>query len=694
MSVSTRPGRRLADFSAASPLVLAAALVSASPAIAAPDDASTVGEVIVTATRSERSLADVPVSASIVTSDQIAQTPAKSLDDVLRRIPSLDVPIAASYQTHPTSLNVSMRGLGGIRALVLLDGVPLNDPFFGYVQWNRVPLETIERVEVVRGGGATLWGNYAMGGVVNVLTKAPDHDELILQGGGGSYGTYRGDAYAGWAASDAVKLGLEAAVSHTDGFNTAPADLRGPVNVPTSFTAHNAAFTGTLAPRTGLTGHFRIGYHDNDQVLNSRLAINKQRTWTYSADATQDLGAFGAATLTVFHDESRFRTDNTDTPSTAQPGQAEFVQNRHITPVRDTGASLVWTKSLADGWLRSATMGGDYHGIRGIDVADIFDETGAQIRTDVGRGQQRFLGVFGQVGLKPIEAVEVLASLRYQDFKNFDAFDGSPGGLGHVPDQSASSVDPRVSVRWSVTPEFALRAAGYRAFRAPTLDNLYRAFATPSGIFFGNPALKPETLDGGEAGFDVNRGGLRVQVTAFTNTVRDLITFAPLADDQLPPGFFFGTRNINAGRARSRGVEAEADWVISAQWSATLGYTYADSTIRESAFDSASIGKQQGGIPRHRVSAAVTYQGPGGWRITPQLRWLSKSWGDNDNTFPVDEHVVVDLAASYPLRRDLEAFVQLENLFDKRYIADNSGFELPRLGTPLSAFAGLRWTID
>jgi len=677
-------------------LLLATAVVlSAAPSCAFAEEAApnTVSEVIVTATRSERTLRDIPVSASVVTGAEIAQAPAKSLDDILRHVPSVDVPIAASYQLHPTSLNVSMRGLGGIRALVLLDGVPLNDPFFGYVQWNRVPLETIDRVEIVRGGGATLWGNYAMGGVINVLTRAADHDALTLDAAGGSYGTYRADA-SGGLVSGAVKLGFEAAVSHTDGFITAPKALAEPISVPTSFTAHNLAVAGEWKPSANLTAHFRVGYHDNHQTLGSPLAVNKQRAWTYSADMTQDLGELGAVTLTGFHGKSRFRTDNTDISSAAQPGDAEFVQNRHSTPVHDTGLSLVWSKSLTIGWLRNMTAGVDYHGLQGRDVADIFDDTGQQVRTDVGYGQQRFVGGFGQVSLRPIEALELLASLRYQSFKNYDAFDGAPGGLGHAPDRSTSSLDPRVSARWSLTPAFALRAAAYKAFRAPTLDNLYRAFSTPQGIFFGNPSLKPETLSGAEAGFDVNRGGLRLQVTAFTSTVRNLITFAPLAQSELPPGFFFGTRNINAGWARSRGVEAEANLTVTPAWSATLGYTLADSTIVESAFDPASVGKQQGGIPRHRASASVTYAAPAGWRVTPQLRWLSKSWGDNDNTLPVDSHVVVDLAASYPLTPKLNAFVQVENLFDRRYVADNSGFDLPRIGTPFSAVAGLRWVID
>jgi outer membrane receptor protein involved in Fe transport len=346
------------------------------------------------------------------------------------------------------------------------------------------------------------------------------------------------------------------------------------------------------------------------------------------------------------------------------------------------------------GWLHSISAGADYHGISGSDVADIFIDTGQQIRTDVGRGRQQFLGGFLQASIRPIDAIEILASARYQQFKNYDAFDGSPGGLGHVPDQKTSSTDPRVSVRYALGEEFALRAAAYKAFRAPTLDNLYRAFSTPSGIFFGNPALRPETLDGGEIGFDVNRGPLRTQVTAYANTIKNLITSANLPDDQLPPGFFFGTRNINAGEARSRGVEAEVNWLAGNGWTLNAGYTYADSTITQSVLDPASVGKQQGGIPRNKFSAGLTYEGAGGWRISPQVRWVSKSWGDNDNTLPVDAHVVADLAASYPITRNLETYVQIENLFDRNYIADNSGFEAPRRGTPFTAFVGARYVLD
>jgi outer membrane receptor for monomeric catechols len=125
----------------------------------------------------------------------------------------------------------------------------------------------------------------------------------------------------------------------------------------------------------------------------------------------------------------------------------------------------------------------------------------------------------------------------------------------------------------------------------------------------------------------------------------------------------------------------------------TAGYTYADSVITDNLLDPASVGLQQAYIPRHKLSAGAAYVGPGGWRISPQLRWVSRTWGDNDHTLPIDPHLVADLAASYPVNRKVETFLQIENLFANRYIADNNGFEPRRLGTPFTALVGLRVTI-
>ncbi len=656
------------------------------------EDAAQASDIIVTATRSERPLDEVPASVSVVGSAQIAATPAKALDDVLRRVPSVDLPISGSDEIHPTAATISMRGLGGIRALVLLDGVPLNDPFFGTIQWGRVPLEAIDRIEVVRGGGATLWGNYAMGGVVNVISRDPAKSSLIVQGSSGNLGTWRASANGALILSDAVKFTLDAESNHTDGYNeTLPAE-RGPITRPNAFNAHNLSLGGVFKLGANTTAHSRVSFHANDQRYQTVLGFNKQRNRTYSGDIAQSFGT-AALTATVFLGRGRFQTDNTGTPAGFASNAAEYIQNRHVTPVHDTGASLVWSQTLA-GVLRSYAFGVDAHFLSGQDVAQIFDENGSQIRTDIGRGKQRFLGGFAQVSLRPVEPLEILASARVQSFLNYAAFDGNPGGVGNLPSQRASSFNPRVSLRYAITKAVALRAAGYTAFRAPTLDNLYRSVSVPTGIFYSNAALTPETMKGGEIGLDFAKGGLRAQVTLYANRINNLLTFRNLDASELLPGFAFGARNINAGSARSRGVEAELNWALNKEWALNAGYTYADSIITDNILDPASVGLQQAYVPKNKFAAAITYTSPHGLSITPQIRYYSASFGDNDHTLPIDAHLVVDLSASLPVTPRLTAFAQAQNLFDNRYIADNNGFEPRRLSRPLTASIGLRIGLD
>lgn len=676
----------------AAALALSAACAAPPPALAG-DAPAAITEVVVTATRSARALDDVPASVSVVTSEQIEATPGRTIDDVLRRVPSVDLPLAGTNEQHPTDTIVSMRGLSGIRALVLLDGVPLHDPFFGYVQWSEVPLETVDRVEVVRGGGATLWGNYALGGVINILTKPIDRTELVAEAAGGSRGTYRSDGHAAYAGNG-FGLGLDAGVSHTDGYlEQAPAG-RGPISTPTSFTAHTLAVSGDAQLTPDLSARARVSFYDNDHDFLTRLNTNRQVNWRYTGSLSWKPVAGGSLDLSVFHTDSRFTTNNTFNPDGFDVTQAEFVQNTHRTRDHDEGASLIWTQTFA-GVLRSLSVGADYHGVHGRDAAEIFDETETYLRTDVGAGDQRFLGAFTQVELRPVQRLQVLFSLRYQDFYSYNGVDDTPGGLGAgVPSRHDSDVDPRLSLRYELPHGFALRGAGYRAFRAPTLDNLYRSASVPGYILNSNAALVPETLNGGEVGFDFNRGPVRFQATAYDSYVSDLLTYRAIPADALPAGFTQGARLINAGSARSRGVEAELDWRVSPTLEGTLAYTYADSVVTSNPEDPASVGVQQSGIPEHRASAGLDWTVAHGVKLSPRLRYVARTIGDADGVFHTDPHFIVDVAVTAPLTRNLDGFVQVENLFDRRYIATNDGFTSALYGRPLTAVAGVRLKLD
>ncbi len=654
--------------------------------------ASAQTTVVVTATRSARSVADVPASVSVLSSEQVERTPARTIDDVLRRVPSVDLPLASTNEQHPTDTIVSMRGLSGIRSLVLLDGIPLNDPFFGFVQWSEIPLETVDRVEVVRGGGSTLWGNYAMGGVINVLTRPVDKTELVVESAGGSRGTYRTDGHAAFAGTQ-YGVGIDAGTSHSNGYLEQEKGYRGPIDVPTSYTSDTLALSGDAALASNLNARGRISYYNNAMNYLTHLQTNGEGTWRYTGALDWKPRDRDVLNLNAFHDDERFSTNNTGAPDGADPTQFEYIQNIHRTLVSDTGASLIWEKTFTR-VLRSFSAGGDYHGIRGSDSANIYDQTNAYIRTDLGSGNQRFLGGFFQTDLRPLERLQVLFSLRYQNFYSYNGLDDTPGGLGsNVPTRSNNAVDPRLSVRYQLPKGFALRGALYRAFRAPTLDNLYRSASVPGYILYSNASLAPETLNGGEFGFDFDKGPIRLQATAYDSRISNLLTYRYLDPHTLPAGFDIGARLINAASAVSRGFEGELDWRLRPNLSTVLGYTYADSLVTSNPEDPAGVGVQQPGIPKNRATVGIDWTAPYRLQFSPRFRYLSRTSGDPDNIYHTDPHFIADIAISAPLRRDLDAFVQIENLFDRTYIGTNDGFTAPLLGRPFTAVAGVRFSL-
>ncbi len=131
-------------------------------------------------------------------------------------------------------------------------------------------------------------------------------------------------------------------------------------------------------------------------------------------------------------------------------------------------------------------------------------------------------------------------------------------------------------------------------------------------------------------------------------------------------------------------------WRASARLTGTLAYTYADSIVTRNPDDPLSIGVQQAGIPRHRASASLDWIGPRGIKLSPRVRYLARTNGDPDAIYRTDAHFIADLGASLAVRRDVEVFGQIENLFDRRYIGTNDGFTAALYGKPFTAVAGIR----
>jgi outer membrane receptor protein involved in Fe transport len=564
-------------------------------------------------------------------------------------------------------------------------------------------------VEIVRGGGSPLWGNTAMGGVVNVITRAPQADAVDLSAAGGSYGSYDTNLYGSYADQDWVKLSVNAAFTGTDGYQTTPAswtsygtpNLRSLVYTPTSDSAQNVGTQADFAPRADLSGFLDVRYHEDQQYLSTPIGLDRQHIWTYAGGVRKTFGADTTLTATFFHDDSDFLTNNPHLLTFT----TEYNSNVHTTDVSDNGASIILSQKFGS-LVPNINIGADFHEIAGSDHANYYATSGVLAApTIVGGGDQLFLAGFAQAQVKPIDPLLIMASLRYQYYSSSDGVDTFPPGFGTIPDRKYYRFTPRIDGRYQLDGDFALRGAYYQSFRAPTLDQLYRTYAdTTAGIYEGNPFLVPETLEGEEVGLDFNRPGLRSQFTFYNSTISNLITQRNLDPSEYPTilGVTCGydaatftylscTRNINSASAVARGFEAEVNWDIGSGFSTNLTYTYADSHYTANPADPAAVGERLEGVPMHNAGASLTYADPAGWQITTVLRYLSKSYGD---PIPADgliqnAHFVADVSASYPVTEKLQAFVQVQNLFDKRYIASNGG-GVPILGTPLEVMSGLR----
>ncbi|MGB4782706.1 TonB-dependent receptor, partial [Candidatus Methylomirabilis sp.] len=189
--------------------------------------------VVVSASRVEQRLRDIPANVTVITREDIEQSSARTVDDLLRQVPGFSLfRRSSSLVTHPTTQGVSLRGIGpsgASRTLVLLDGIPLNDPFGGWVYWDKVPLESVERIEVARGGGSGVWGNYALGGVINIITKRPEARVAQAKLDLGSRDTVDADLLVShvtgpWGVS------LEGNFFRTDGYKIIRKDQRGAID--------------------------------------------------------------------------------------------------------------------------------------------------------------------------------------------------------------------------------------------------------------------------------------------------------------------------------------------------------------------------------------------------------------------------------------------------------------------------------
>jgi outer membrane receptor protein involved in Fe transport len=622
-----------------------------------------------------------------LTSHDLAASPNLMLDDTLRQLPGFSLFRRSSSRTaNPTAQGVSLRGLaasGASRALVLEDGIPMNDPFGAWVYWDRIPEQSIASVEVSQEGGSSLYGSDALGGVIEFFTRSPEEQGIALET---SYGNqnmpdlslWAGGTRHGWEGSFAGE------VFRTDGYVLVPGSDRGSVDTKAGSQHGSASLMVGRKLANGSDVFVRGSFFNESRENGTPDQVNDTRLGQGAAGADLQLGNFGALTLRSYADA---QTYNQTFSSIAADRDSETLTDVQSVPSQGVGGSAVWSRAL--GKRQTLVAGIDRH----EEIGHSNEALPLAGKETSSGGRQRATGIFGEDLIQLTPRWTLAASARFDHWSNFDAsmFSApmsSPesGTTAPYPDHSYNAFSPRLSVVNRVAQHVSWSASIYRAFRAPTLNELYRSFRVGNVVTGSNANLSAERLTGGEAGVSVDAFHQRLLVrgTAFLNEVIDPVANVTL---NTTPSLITRQRQ-NLGRTRAPGVEIDAKAAIARHLWLSGAYQYVDATVTRFPADPTLVGLWVPQVPHHVWTFRASYENPGRISFSIDGRMVGKQFDDDQNQFPLGRFFVLDAMARRDVGRDTELFVAGENLFNARY--STAATPVPQLGLPISIRAGLR----
>jgi outer membrane receptor protein involved in Fe transport len=647
--------------------------------------------VVVTPTRTGIQLGETSASVAVVSSETLEQTAALRLDDALRQVVGFQLFRRSGSRTaNPTTQGISLRGTGASgasRALVLFDGVPLNDPFGGWIYWGRVPRESVEQVEVLRGGASYLYGGTALSGVVNVLSRTPESPTLAAEL---SYGNQQtaGGSFFGSLTQGKWTMSLGAEISNTDGYIIVDEDERGSIDTPAG--SRYSVANLKLERALGETGSvfLRGEIFGESRANGTPLQTNRTHLRQLSAGANFDNKQLGSFNFRMYGGTQLF--DQNFTAVSADRANETLTRVQRV-PSQNVGLTLQWSRTLGSKHTLVA-------GLDGREVRGASDELAVVQNTPsffIGAGgRERTFGFFAQDFFRLNSRLFVTAGARFDRWREFAALSTTrpvnntqPTTTQTFADRTETAFSPQVSILYTPSDRIALSALFTRAFRPATLNELYRSFRVGDVITLANEDLKAERQTGGEAGarFYLFNQRLDSRVTLFWTEIARPIANVTL---NITPALITRQRQ-NLGRTRSRGIEVETEARLTRHWTISGGYLLAGAAVLEFPANTSLEGLRIPQVPKHQATFQARYSNPSVITLGLQARAGGQQFDDDQNRFPLGRYFTLDALASRRLTSNFDVFVAAENLFNQRYLIGRT--PVTTIGPPLLVRAGIRF---
>ncbi|MBN1637191.1 MAG: TonB-dependent receptor, partial [Deltaproteobacteria bacterium] len=593
-----------------------------------------LSEVVVTATKTKQAIEKAPTQVEVVTAEDIKASNVRTVDEALERIPGIYTSRTSGVTSISNkSISLSVRGFQNqSQSLVLLDGQPLNN-YEGNVLWWNIPIENIERIEVVKGPMSSLYGGGAMAGVINIITKTDyplfefslgsgSYDTTELSVGHGSsvgdfsyYLTYRNLRQEGPAQTKIPNFacrslmpsrgGLDDVTGGEGGFEIVPTATGGEdyvigyISTETTSEAFTSSLTWDIDLDTYLS--FRYGYAT--RTLDPFKSMSLPGTWIgYS----EDEGIYTPAEYSPSPMEitDKFFETSTNTYSisyyNAQLENFEFIinaglvdnykdlfrfgpsfgysycPNSRYNALLQTNITLPFNNTL--------TIGADYSRSRVSSLDEMYPDEPVTTR-----GKMLTYGTFLQDQWDAADFLTFYAGVRYDHWKVFDAatnlYYPDTGDPLTTDDKSKSYVSPKFSLVIRPEAKTIIRASAGDAFRGPTIWEVFKYRHKPDGeSSMPNPDLDPETVRSYEV--SIQRSffdNFTIGATYFDNNIDDMIYEADTID--IDENGEIDSQYLNVGKGYSRGYELSLDYRISESIAVFADLTHTKTKITDVDID-------------------------------------------------------------------------------------------------------------
>lgn len=627
--------------------------------------AADVNMTVVTPARTAQSIADVPASVDVIMPEQIAAAPGDTLDQKLQNlVPGIVASRSAGLYSQSGTL--SMRGFSavqdsGARVLVMLDGVPLNSSATGGVIWNDLIFQDIERIEVVKGAGSSIYGANAMAGVINIITKNKKGFELTSSYG--TYNTVRTGAKAGFGITDKLFLELSANALRSDGYVSTIISTEKPAKVAAG-SYHKSSIDMRQA---GAKTTYRLG--ENNTVGITYSYSERKNGEEYQKDG---------------FDEPDYRQNNTHLVSAKWNGKSDNglswdiganyknvhyekfeTDKNHLAKAerQDYGLNVSFSKNY-DTFMLTAGVDASNGAVFGKDYTyTTMDHYGDD------NGQMYIAAPYLQAQKKLMDnKLGLTASLRY-DYAGF--YDGySRNANGGVPaeyttgkkldDKNWEEFSPKIAVSYKYAESISQYVSWGHGFNAPSLENMTLSMKRGGKQQVANPELKPETSDTVETGFTFNPiDGLYIEPSAYYTKAKDYV-YASYPD---------ATLRIykNLGEVQIYGTEIPVKYQLG-DLGLTASYAQSHSKVLSGKEESTDLkGKEVGQAPRHIWSAGLSYMFPHQTLFSVNWAHKRREWNDTANTASYGGYSITSVSLTSQINKNVKIGLSADNIFNERY---------------------------